>query len=666
MKNKDDKKAKEVKDEMITEENIGEIQDQSRKYLEMFHKASTFNSERADAYAELMAFYQGNQHLLKRYESKQPWVVNMNTPYASVAIDNRVASLLANDYIGELLPLSPDDTESIDSLSKLYKKEWERLNLDQKVRDSIRTGGIVRESYIHIVFNLDEKIGGTGKKRLGALEAYHIEPSQIFIDPTARRLKDGNYMFVAGRISKQEAKRKYPNLDSLLNGVDMMTPQERGEVYIDNDYVTEQDGLYSKLTCYEKGDNDKIVRTTLIGGCIVEGPKEMPLKCMPIAQFRWKKAAQSCYGLSLMDEVLSLQKSICSIESAITNTALAYAAPSMMVRKGCGIDPKVASKANGAPGVVYAVDGDLNNAMRPVIPPKVDETILNIKTDYEQKIDKITGNSNQFLGNIGTAGNTSSGAKMAVERAKIIEIDVLNNIAEFVEDLTNILIEYIMYIYEGETISAYDGKDPEGIYKFIDITIPKADKMKDLQYKYYIELDTKTPYSKERQKELLLEIFQLERQYDTPVKTVTVTDIIKNSDLENKDEIIARFNQLNNQDAETKADAITQLISTASEIGVPEELLKQGIAELISGVKQAPALDEIMKMTEEAVQAEMAATEQKLNNATNMLMNAPGVNQQIDEMVAQSGMGADQPMPGQDGPATQELLSQIDPSMLGI
>lgn len=666
MKEKKEKDIKEVKDEMITEENISEIQDQSRKYLEMFHKASTFNSERADAYAELMAFYQGNQHLLKKYETKQPWVVNMNTPYASVAIDNRVASLLANDYIGELLPLSPEDTESIESLEKLYRKEWERLNLDQKVRDSIRTGAVVRESYIHIYFDIDKKVGGTGKKRLGALEAYHIEPGQVFIDPTARRLRDAHYMFVVGRISKTEAKRKYPNLDSLLNGVDMMTPQERGEVYIDNDYVTEQDDLYSKLVCYEKGENGKILRTTLIGGCIVEGPKEMPLRCMPIAQFRWKKAAQSCYGLSLMDEVLALQKAICSIESAITNTAIAYAAPSMMVRKGCGIDPKVAAKANGAPGIVYAVDGNLDNAMRPVIPPKVDETILNIKTDYEQKIDKITGNSNQFLGNIGTAGNTSSGAKVAVERAKIIEIDVLNNIAEFVEDLTNILVEYIMYIYEGETVSAYDGKDPDGRHRFVDITIPKAEKMKDLQYKYYIELNTKTPYSKERQKELLLEIFQLERQYDTPVKTVTVTDIIKNSDLENKDEIIARFNQLNNQDAETKADAITQLISTANEIGIPEELVKQGITEIISGVKQTPALDEIMRMAEEAVQQEIAAAEEKLDNATNILMNAPGVNDEINQMVEQSGMGANQPTQV-DGPATQELLSgQTDPNMIGL
>ena len=645
-----EKKEKEkiIKDEEITEENIGEIQDQSRKYLEMFHKASTFNSDRQDAYAELMAFYQGNQHLLKRYQSKQPWVVNMNTPYASVAIDNRVSSLLANDYIGEILPMSPDDVESIESLERLYKKEWERINLDQRVRSCIRTGAIVRESYIHIRFDLEKKVGGTGKKRLGDLEAYQIEPGQIFIDPTARTMKEADYVFVAGRISKENAKRQYPNLDSLLSGVDMMAPQDRGEVYVDNDYVTEQDDLYSLLTCYEKGEKGKIVRTTLLGGVIVEGPKTMELKRFPIAQFRWKKAAQSCYGLSLMDEVLALQKAITSIESAITNTALAYAAPSMMVRKGSGIDPTVAAKANGAPGVVYAVDGDLNNAMKPVIPPKIEDSILNIKTDYERKIDKITGNSNQFLGDIGTAGNTSSGAKVAVERAKIIEIDVLNNISEFVEDLTDILLDYIMYIYEGETVSTYSGKNTDGQHEFEDITIPKAEDMKDLQYKYYIELGTKTPYSKERQKELLMEIYTLERQYDTPVKTITVTDIVKNSDLENKEEIIERFNQLNFQDAETKSEAIMQLISTGEEIGIPDELMQQAIAELIDNRRETPALDEVMKMAEQAVQEEMQQAEQQLDSAADMLTEA--------QMSGEGVIG--------EGPATEELLNSIPPEMM--
>ena len=313
---------------------------------------------------------------------------------------------------------------------------------------------------------------------------------------------------------------------------------------------------------------------------------------------------------------------------------MSYAAPSMMVRKGCGVDPKVVAKANGAPGVVYSVEGNLDNAIRPVIPPRIQQEILNIKSDFQAQIDKITGNSNQFLGDIGTAGNTSSGAKVAVERAKIIEIDVLNNIREFVEDITEVLIEYITNVYAGSELTYNDGKDSKG-FKFSKIQLPEKDLLESANYQYHIELDTKTPYSKERQKELLLEIYQLERQYDTPIKTVTVSDIIKNTDLESKDEIIARFNNLNFQDAQTKAEAIIKLTSAGSGISLPPELISQAVAEIISNQPETPAVDEVMKALEEAFQQEMAQQEQNLNNAVSMLMAAPQQQAEVENMANQ-------------------------------
>ena len=652
--------AKKVKkdEENIEVLNLGVELEKSKPYLDKFGKAKAFNGERHDAYAENMAFYQGNQHLLKKYKNSTPWVVNMNTPYATVAIDNRVSSLLANDYIGELLPLSPEDVEVIEALSKLYKKEWERMNIDNVIREAIRLSAVVREAYCHIVLNKDKIIGGNGAKRLGSLEAYLIEPACIYIDPTARCLKSARYMFVTGRMSKEEAVEMYPKLKAAQHCTDNFTPRDRGESYYDNDYTTEQSDVFTVITYYGKNANGRIDKVKMVNGIIVEekiNEKGMKLRNFPVLQMRWKKAAQSCYGLSLMDEVLSLQKAITSIESAVTNTALAYAAPSMMVRKGCGVDPKVVAKANGAPGVVYAVEGNLDNAIRPVIPPKIEQSIINIKADFQAQIDKITGNSNQFLGDIGTAGNTSSGAKVAVERAKIIEIDILNNISEFVADITDVLIDYITQLYAGEKVTAYDGRDGNGTPKFTDIQVPTTDKIQGAQYKYYIELENKTPYSKERQKELLLEIYQLERQYDTPIKTVTVGDIIKNTDLENRDEILERFNRLNFQDATTKAETIEQLYITGSENGVDQGLLTQAIAEIIGSSKETPAVDEVMNILERSFQQQVRTNQQKLNGAVDMLAATPQSIAEIEQMASEIETGG--------APAPQEPIS---PEMLGI
>lgn len=615
-----------MKDEEKNESKIIDISaelEKAKPYLDKFEKAKNFNSTRKDAYAENMAFYQGNQHLLKKYKVETPWVVNMNTPHASTSIDNRVASLLANDYIGELIPEGVDDVENVDKLAEVYKREWKRLKMDDLVRECIGTCAIVREGYVHIIVDKKGTIGPNGKKTLGKMEAYSIEPARIYIDPNARSLKKARYLFVADRIGKEELEEKYPQLKNIESTADTFNPSDRGEVYYDNDYTTEQEDVRTVLTYYGKKKNKKLDKVVIISGIIVD-KKEMDFPIFPIAQIRWQKAAQSCYGLSLMDSVISLQKAVTSIESAITNTAIAYAAPSMMVRKGCGVDPQIVAKANGAPGVVYAVDGDLDNAIKPVVPPQIKQETLAIKNDYINQIDKITGSTNQFLGDIGTAGNTKSGTENAISRATIIENKVLLNIKEFVEDITEIIIEFIKRIYAGETISYNDGRQLDGKYKFTTVELPKEEAMKNnTNYDYYIELETKTPYNRERQKDTLLQIFQLERQYDAPVKTVTVGDIIKNSDIERKDEIMARYNELTFQDAETKADVITQLYQSGMEAGLDPELLKQAMSEIISNQKDTPAVQEALTQIEQFAQQQIEQANQQMDAATETLMASP-------------------------------------------
>lgn len=596
------------------DENFGvySIQDElekAKEYTNMYSKAYHFNQDRFDAYGELMAFYQGNQHLLKKYKTDRPWVVNMNTPYATVAVENRIASILVNDYEGDLLPLSPEDIDIIEPIDRVYKREWERIDIDKIIRNCVETCAVVREAYCHITVNDKKVYGGRKNKRIGALQADMIEPARVLIDPTARSLKDAKYCVVLGRINKKEALETYPKLKGLSLQAPEYTPEQRGEVYYDNDYSTEQEDVFSVWNFYVK-ENGKIKKVKLINNIIVK-ESTIDIDVFPIAQIRWKKAAQSCYGISLMDQLLSLQKAVCSIESAITNTAIAYAAPSMMVAKGSGVDPKVVAKSNGAPGIVYSVNGNLDNAIKPVVPPKIQDEILSIKQDFELKIREISGNSNQFMGNIGTAANTVGGAEVAVERAKIIEVNMLNNIEEFVEDIVTILVKFITKMYPNAELTYATGRDGNGTYTFDAIKMPTKKEMKDLEYHFYIELDKKSQYSKDKQKQELMDLFQFERQYDAPVKTITVSDIIKNSDLVNKDEIIARYTELNSQDAQTKAETIDKLVETSAQMGISQDLVIQAIAEIIGGGPDHPATDELMQTLEQGFQAEVQQAQQQ-------------------------------------------------------
>lgn len=626
-------KKKETEENVEGTASLAEELEKSKDYIEMYDKAYNFDKTRFEAYAENMAFYQGNQHLLKKYKTERPWVVNMNTPYATVAIENRVASILVDDYEGELLPLSPNDIAIIEPLDKVYKREWERIGINKIIKESVENIAVVREAYCHIFVD-DKKVWGGGKnKRIGALDAEMIEPARMLIDPTARSLKDAGYCIVLGRISKKEAVRKYSKIRQLKEETSSGTPAGRGEIYYDNDYNTSQENVFDVWNFYIK-ENGKIKKVKLIN-CIIVKESFIDIDVLPIAQIRWFKAAQSCYGLSLMDQLLSLQKAVNAIESAITNTAIAYAAPSMMVAKGSGVDPKVVAKSNGAPGIVYSVNGNLDNAIKPVVPPKIQDEILAIKQDFELKIREISGNSNQFMGNIGTAANTVGGAEVAVERAKIIEVNILNNIKEYVEDIVNIMVKFIVKMYPDAELYYATGKDGNGLYTFDNIKMPSKKELKNLEYNFYVELDKKTQYSKDKQKQELMDLFQFERQYDVPVKTVTVPDIIKNTDLVNKDEILARYNNENFASAEEKATTIGKLVEVSQDLQIPPELVTQAVTEIISGGQDHPAVDELMKTIEQGFQA--------------LLDNA---NQEAD-------MGA---LSEQDAATMQDPTAGLDPS----
>lgn len=168
-------------------------------------------------------------------------------------------------------------------------------------------------------------------------------------------------------------------------------------------------------------------------------------------------------------------------------------------------------------------------------------------------------------------------------------------------------------IYPNAELTYNAGKNGSGQYVFDKIKMPNRKELKDLEYTFYVELDKKSQYSKDQQKQDLLDLFQFERQYDTGVKTITVADIIKNSNIENKDEIIERYNSLTRQDAETKATTIEKIVTVGSELGVDKNLITQSLTEIIGNADETPATDEVMKLFEQGFQSQVQQAEQASN-----------------------------------------------------
>jgi hypothetical protein len=589
----------------------------SQEYYKMFIKARDFDIRRLDEYTVYMAYYEGKQNFIGAYTNK-PWIVDIITPYASDAIDLRVASLLASDYIGEVEPLSPEDVEPVRALNYAYQNLWKETKMDRHVSDSIYRAAILGDAFVHVVFDSGYIRGGTNRKNAGKIDAYFIDPASVFIDPSAFSVKDADYVFITERITPAEVRDTYPDFDfDKVKAGTSFQPRERGEIYAGADYSSEQEYVLTKWTCYEvenKGRrNQKVYKTCLVEDQIVENKKKLPIKYLPIAHLKWEKRIKSPYGTGLFARILPLQKSVNAVESAIVNTALSYAVPSYLVSTDSGVDPSDLARVAGAPGVVIPVEGSVDAAVRALNQGKVvDEELLGIKQQMEATIYKIVGVSREFTGTFGSAGNTKGGAQESSERARMVEQKFFQNLEEYVEDLTEIYIDYIKNKFSGQMLYTRGEKQTSGQYDFMATPIPEE--TRNVDYTFSVNLDIKTQYSKQASKELVKELYQIERQYDAPVKVMNIKDIITNYNLPNQDELVKRYDDLTKRQDEQTSQVIAQLVTASNEYGIDPATVQQAIAEILAG-KETPTVDQIMQMIEQNAQQQQVQQQQSMEQA---------------------------------------------------
>ena len=627
----------------------------AERYYKKYTDALDFHRPKFDADKELVAYYELEQDNLVSMERK-PWVYQINTPFATDALNIRVASLQANDYTGELEPLSPHDVKKVNVLNRVQREMWANMNMDKVVDDAILQSAVVGEAYVHVIFDPHASQGGTERKNVGGLEAYFLDTSSVHIDPTALSLREATYVCVSERITRGQLISQHSHFD-ISELQSSSTPEDRGEIYFGQTYTPPQDAdIYNKVTIYERTTKG-IERTVLVEKRILEKTELLNIREIPIAQMIWQKKLKSPYGTSLMSMLLPLQKVYNEIESANANANMQYSNPSYVISRDSGIDAQEFAASAGSPGVVYEVESgvDPRMAVMPLIQNRgIDQGLVTTKQELERAIYKIAGVTEAFLGSMGTAGNTASGADMSIQRAKTIEQRILTNIEEFVEDLTTVIVEFIVNGYAGDKFYSRGEKKSDGEFEFEEFDVPEDGK--DLDYTFSIELNVRTNYSKEQQKQVMFEIWQMERQYgDDEVKAISTIDLLKVMNIPQRDEIVTRYEQAVSLDSESKAELITQIIEVARELGLDAELANAAIAEIIRGDFETPALDEFMQLAQEARVA-MENQEQQVDQIQSSQQMA-GMQEQadLDQLVMDDQMGDQEFSPLGMGEQTPEL-----------
>ena len=658
-----------------------------KEVSKLVRDAVDFRKSVRDAeYITNMAHYEGLQWNLAVNKDDSPFLLKSDINHLKNAIDLRLGSLFAESYYGELEPLSPDDVDSIEILNNLYKNEWVRLNADDHVEAAVKNGCIQDNGYTEVTFDEGAIYGGTGTKREGSIVLKDLSTSDVYLDPKADSIDDCEYIVVKSKKTKNWIKRNKPEWLKIIEGENIATgfvgDEDEGDIYTGRNYSQSNDGLYSIDSVYRKypeeievdkldengepiideativlGDNGEIVSyetekekvmTTrikvhyMIGDRLVETNNDYPFDEFNIIPFQWESEPQSPYGIPLVRGLTIPQKVANLIESAANNVAMHYATPTWLVSEESGLDINKVAKLGNAIGMVWKVNGVARDAISQMPYPEVNDKMIGIKNAFVENIQMYAGVSQTYIGNIGTAGSTAEGTMQAVNRATVIDNAPIKQIEKYVEKLSRMIIKFMTRYYKNQTIYIRDTqKNQNGEYTFKDFLM--GDGFENINYDFNVKLAGRSKSDKNRQYNIMKDLYQTQNQYKDQTKVINVTDLVKAAQLDNYNEMFKRYQDMSAEAFNEKADLIVQIMTIGQVITpngdplISAEEMQQGIIDVLDDNGDLSVVESIFQQYEDY---QVAITEFNSNLAMQEQQKAiKGINNQQQELENQMNAG---------------------------
>lgn len=618
--------------------------------------AVDFRSSQRDAeYINNMAHYEGLHWNLAENKVDSPFLLRSDINHLKNAVDIRLGSLCSEKYWGELKPLSPNDVQHIEDLNVLYKNEWNRLNADDYVEYVMKYGAICDNGYVFINYDTSKIVGGTGYKREGAITLEQLETSNVYLDPTASNIDECEYIVVKSKKSKMWIKKNKPGWLKIFEDLNIKpgsdASNENGDIFVGRDYSKSSNGQYEVDTMYRKevfeadvetkDDEGNVIGIEKVNGIqikeyffvdkhLIDINDKYPFDEFPVIPFQWEAEPQSPYGIPLLRGLTIPQKVANLIESAANNIAMHYTVPTWLVSEDSGIDIQKFAKLSNALGMAWKVSGDVSRAVKQMDPPQINGDLIGIKDSFVQNIKMYAGVSDTYIGNIGTAGSTAEGTANAINRATVVDNAVIKQVEKFVEKLSRMIIKFMTRYYKNKDIYIRDTAKETGKYDFKTVNVNED--FENMNYEFYVDLASRSKTDKNRQYNLMKDLYTIQNQYKEDKKIINVADLVKAANLDNYNEMYKRYSDMSEEAFAEKADLIVQIMSigqTMTPNGTPlisAEDMQQGIMDVLDDNGDLSVVENIFNTYEQyqtqitELNNQLAARQQQ--NEANEYVNA--------------------------------------------
>lgn len=561
--------------------------------------AIDFRQQNKDyAWKELDAFDRGEQWTVAG--AMPSWIPKPSTNYVAKVKKFKTGNLILDDYMGELKPLAPENAPQIWMLQRFYEQIFDKLNIKYHITDVIRTSRLLGTGILYVGWD-ENYIGGTrGHLYQGEVLIKPIEPSTFFVDPKAFSLEEALYCgtFVRTTVEHimmdpaiEDDKKKEFKERRFTNATSMGAQEDRGEIYFNRDYGSHQENVVDLVTYYEKIPNENgvgyyICVKTIADGVLIKEVEEIRPNLFPFVILHQHKQRQDFWGISDAQLILPNVKMINKVQSIIGTLATLYQNPQKIVYEGAGIDPRIVSKYGNAFGLVFLSKyPDLANAMRNVEVQDIPRALLEYVQFLKNDIEDFTGMS-QFAAGTGAGSiQTAGGIESMIQRSLVGDQDEFTHFERFLEQVSYAVISNAIEYYTDDRVMRMRSEDPNNEWEYEYIPF-KAEEFAELAWDFSIDIVQKIKNNDQNKRDTMRMLSEWQLQYSPSVPIVTPADIVKAFNPADRDVILARIQQAEqNQQFETAAMVVQQVLQ-GIEVGYAPEMLAEIVFQTLNPQQQ--------------------------------------------------------------------------------
>lgn len=584
------------------------------KYMKRFQQASNSMSEMHKMWNVLDKFDRA-----KQWENAQipVWIPKPVTNLIRYVRTTKRANLAQNVPQANFTPLTPLDAPLVRQIQKAYEHVWDEQKVPLIIRECIDRGLLFGTSiaYVYVEENIRGKYYGEGHPS-NQLYKYDVKVKRIpngnfYIDPTAYSLEEAKFITITENLAFSDVKnnpmfREYAGekLEKLTYADLQRDSNAIGDIFYrdqtkgNNSFGSEEgDEMVTLHIHWERYRNEsgrwQVDVSYFIWNTdfLLYRIEDFKPSVYPFAVYVDEKDDNSFWGTSVAMDIIENQKVINKAAQVASVIGTLHQNPQKVVLRDSGINAAEMSRTGTLPGKVWT--SNIPNAVETIQPPDIPKGLFEIEDRMKADIKDIAGITEAYIGQSVGSLTTSTGVDSLIERSTIRDKDKAIQIDNFVEELSDLIVKFILVYWQEPRPIMTRMKNGEAQFEEWQPIPPNV--VDNLEWRVRSDVYAKAPITQALKSQMADNLMQMQGQFQFDPPIITPEEWIELKDFPNKEDILARMQEdrlrKQNQDAQMLQQAILNVVMQA------QQLKSQGATDEDVQMQIAPMINEIIQNT---------------------------------------------------------------------